>query len=49
MTHSLDDVVCAETPEPFVSVGLWYGDFSETTDDEVRHWLEQSGAGRRAA
>jgi putative phosphoribosyl transferase len=45
----VDDVVCADTPEPFVSVGLWYEDFSETTDDEVRHWLEQSGAGRRAA
>lgn len=34
-----DDVVCALTPEPFQAVGLWYSDFSETTDDEVRHLL----------
>jgi putative phosphoribosyl transferase len=31
-----DDVVCVRTPEPFVAVGLWYRDFSATTDDEVR-------------
>ena len=34
-----DDVVCATTPEPFQSVGLWYEDFSQTTDDEVRELL----------
>lgn len=31
-----DDVVCVRTPEPFVAVGLWYRDFSPTTDHEVR-------------
>jgi predicted phosphoribosyltransferase len=31
-----DDVVCPLVPEPFHAVGLWYGDFSQTTDDEVR-------------
>lgn len=35
-----DDVVCAVTPEPFYSVGLWYEDFSQTTDDEVRELLQ---------
>jgi putative phosphoribosyl transferase len=34
-----DDVVCLMTPEPFRAVGLWYLDFSETTDDEVRQLL----------
>ena len=34
-----DDVVCLMTPEPFRAVGLWYSDFSETTDDEVRQLL----------
>ena len=34
-----DDVVCATTPEPFDSVGLWYEDFSQTTDEEVRELL----------
>ena len=30
-----DEVVCLRTPEPFVAVGLWYRDFSETSDAEV--------------
>jgi predicted phosphoribosyltransferase len=34
-----DDVVCARTPERFSAVGLWYRDFSQTTDDEVRELL----------
>lgn len=34
-----DDMVCLMTPEPFRAVGLWYVDFSETTDDEVRQLL----------
>jgi predicted phosphoribosyltransferase len=35
----VDEIVCAETPEPFRAVGLWYGDFSQTTDDEVHDLL----------
>ena len=31
--------VCAITPEPFDGVGLWYRDFSQTTDEEVRDLL----------
>jgi predicted phosphoribosyltransferase len=38
----VDDVVCAATPEPFYAVGLWYRDFSQTTDDEVRELLALS-------
>jgi predicted phosphoribosyltransferase len=38
-----DDVVCAITPEPFYSVGLWYENFSQTTDEEVRNLLALSG------
>ena len=34
-----DDVVCVRTPEPFVAVGLWYRDFTPTTDHEVRALL----------
>jgi len=38
--HSeVDDVVCAHTPEPFDAVGLWYRDFSQTTDAEVHALL----------
>ncbi len=37
-----DEIICAITPEPFYAVGLWYDDFSETTDDEVRDLLQQA-------
>src|SRR3989440_6654118 len=30
----VDEVVCAATPEPFRAVGLWYEDFSQTSDEE---------------
>jgi predicted phosphoribosyltransferase len=34
-----EEVVCALTPEPFSAVGLWYRDFAQTSDDEVRQLL----------
>jgi predicted phosphoribosyltransferase len=37
-----DEIVCLRTPDPFAAVGLWYRDFSETTDEEVRILLHQS-------
>jgi putative phosphoribosyl transferase len=39
-----DEVMCAETPEPFYAVGTWYEDFSQTTDDEVRDLLSRAPA-----
>lgn len=32
--------ICAATPEPFYGVGMWYEDFSQTTDAEVGEMLE---------
>ncbi|HZS07907.1 MAG TPA: phosphoribosyltransferase family protein [Blastocatellia bacterium] len=40
--REVDEVVCAFTPEPFSAIGLWYEDFSQTTDDEVRDLLERA-------
>jgi predicted phosphoribosyltransferase len=34
-----DDVVCALMPERFTAVGVWYDNFEQTTDDEVRRLL----------
>ncbi|PYS89822.1 MAG: phosphoribosyl transferase [Acidobacteria bacterium] len=46
----VDEVVCAVTPEPFQAVGLWYKDFSQTTDEEVHDLLAQAaGREKRAA
>src|SRR6266550_582118 len=38
----VDEIVCATTPEPFLGVGQWYRDFSQTSDQEVRDLLEQA-------
>src|SRR2546421_1153509 len=45
----VDDVVCAATPEPFMGVGRWYEDFSQTTDEEVRSLLARPHGGMTAA
>jgi putative phosphoribosyl transferase len=37
-----DEVICLETPDPFHAVSLWYSDFRQTTDEEIRELLDQS-------
>jgi putative phosphoribosyl transferase len=41
----VDEIVCSVTPEPFYGVGMWYEDFSQTTDAEVRDLLARAGGG----
>jgi putative phosphoribosyl transferase len=43
-----DDLVCLLTPEPFLAVSAWYEDFSQTTDEEVRGYLERAASERAA-
>ncbi len=44
-----DEVICARMPEPFYAVGLWFRDFAQTSDEEVRELLaravSEAGAG----
>ena len=44
-----DDVVCLLTPESFRAVGLWYDDFEQTSDDEVRAVLAGWAGANRAS
>jgi predicted phosphoribosyltransferase len=44
-TH-VDQITCLVTPPHFHALGLWYHDFSQTTDEEVRRLLDL--AARRA-
>lgn len=37
-----DETICLHTPEPFEAVGLWYDDFTQTTDAEVHALLSQN-------
>jgi predicted phosphoribosyltransferase len=38
----VDDIVCGLRPRPFQAVGLWYEDFSQTPDEEVRELLARA-------
>jgi predicted phosphoribosyltransferase len=46
MEELADEVVCLQTPEPFLAVGYWYEDFDQTTDQEVTDLLRRYGAAR---
>jgi len=37
-----DEVVCAAMPSPFHAVGLWYRDFPQASDGEVRELLDEA-------
>jgi putative phosphoribosyl transferase len=38
----VDELVCLSTPEPFYSVGTWYEDFPQTSDNEVLELLQRA-------
>lgn len=38
----VDEIVCVITPRPFYAVGLWYEDFPQVQDDEVRALLAEA-------
>jgi putative phosphoribosyl transferase len=40
-----DEVVCLESPEPFLAISLWYSEFPQTSDEEVRALLERAHSG----
>jgi predicted phosphoribosyltransferase len=42
LAEEADEAVCALTPEPFLAVGMWYEDFRQTTDEEVRDLLDRA-------
>lgn len=46
LRREVDEVVCPETPEPFFGIGLWYEDFEQITDDEVRALLNHAWQNR---
>jgi putative phosphoribosyl transferase len=44
--QQVSQVICVFTPQPFYGVGLWYKDFSQTTDEEVQSLLAESAQNR---
>jgi putative phosphoribosyl transferase len=42
LRREVDELVCVVTPDEFYAVGLWYKDFSPTTDADVRALLAEA-------
>jgi putative phosphoribosyl transferase len=45
--REVDHVICLATPQPFESVGQWYREFPQVSEEEVRELLERSAAEQR--
>ncbi len=44
LAEEVDEVVCVATPDPVRAISLWYDDFEQTTDAEVRRLVEGAAA-----
>jgi putative phosphoribosyl transferase len=44
MASLADKIVCLKQPEYFNAVGVWYRDFDQVTDEQVRSLLKQAAA-----
>ena len=42
----VDKIICDETPKPFFAVGIWYQNFSQTTDAQVQKLLQIAADGK---
>jgi putative phosphoribosyl transferase len=40
--REVDEIICLATPRNLGAVGMWYHDFSQITDEDVRRLLEQA-------
>lgn len=50
LSHSVDEALCAATPQHLRAIGDWYEDFRPTSDEEMLALLcEHAGAARRSA
>jgi len=46
ISEEVDKVVCLSTPEPYIAVGCWYRNFSQTSDEEVSLLLRKASENR---
>lgn len=42
LEQEADEVIVVMTPSPFMAISLWYDDFSQLTDEEVRRFLDEA-------
>jgi putative phosphoribosyl transferase len=43
LENETDEVICLDIPEPFLGVGNFYRDFSQTSDEEINELLKLAG------
>jgi len=43
--REVDEIICLATPHPFGAVGIWYEDFAQISDQQVRALLEEAARG----
>ena len=48
LRHLADEVLCLTMPQPLYAVGIHYGDFGQTSDEEVRSLLQRAYDDRSA-
>lgn len=48
LSAEADEMVCLEAPESFYAVSVWYDDFPQTTDEEVRALVARAHAGGKS-
>ena len=46
LEREADEALCAHEPAPFHAVGVWYENFAQTTDEEVRGLLARGAVER---
>ncbi|MER7365788.1 phosphoribosyltransferase family protein [Nonomuraea wenchangensis] len=44
LREDADEVICLETPAALWAIGVWYADFTQTTDEQVVKLLRQAAA-----
>ena len=42
LKREVDEVVCVSTPEFFYAISLWYDEFPQTSDEQVRELLKNA-------
>jgi putative phosphoribosyl transferase len=48
LRSEVDDLICAATPEDFFAVGVWYEDFTPTSDEQVQILLDEAAVLRES-
>lgn len=49
LKEEVDDVLCISTPDVFIAISVWYDEFPQTTDEQVRELLKKAETQKQIA